>query len=143
MAAQSRAPGVPVSLVQPSAENAADRRAIKSADAANGEPEGSTAGFFAQGRRWLHIVVSLPDAATSITWKLWTWDSVSELWTLDTRPGTGGTVALSDTDDDNPQRNLIEIDGVDRVYIELDDFVGVFTEGVDVWLSANGIVEGG
>lgn len=137
----SRQPGAPVSLVQPASTVLAKRRALKSVKADNGAPTTANQGFFTQNKRWLHIVISMPDAATTMDWKLWTWDAVSEKWCLDTRLGTSGVVSMVAAD--SPSRSIVEIDGLDKVYIELDNMGGVFTSGVDVWLATSGTVEPG
>lgn len=137
MAKPSRTPGVPVSLRSAEATTAAERRAYSPVKANNGVPTADTIGLHTQGRRWLHIIVELPDASTSLTWSLWLWDSVSELWCLDTRLGTAGVVAMTDADADNPQHNIVEINGVDKVYIQFAGMTGVFTAGVNVWLSSS------
>jgi hypothetical protein len=143
---RSKHPGLPVSLVCPQAATATERRAIAGLKTSNEDDPNSvdspgTFGFFAQGKRFLHIMIDLPDSGTSITWSLWTYDSVSELWGLDTRLGTDGVVTLSASDADNPQRSIIEIDGLDRVYLQVTTTGGVFTEGVDAWLATSGIVD--
>lgn len=143
----SKSQGLPVSLVSPQAATAAERRAIASLKASNQNPNAlaspAKAGFFSYGKRFLHIVIKLPDAGTSITWSLWTYDSVSELWCIDTRLGTSGVVSLAASDTDNPQRSIIEIDGLDRVYLQITTAGGVFAQGVDAWLATSGIVDAG
>jgi hypothetical protein len=140
----SRQPGSPVSLKSAHARDDADaRRVLADVGAANSPPAADEKGFSVQGKRWLHIVISLPDAGTSITWRLWTWDNVSELWCLDTRPGIGGTVSLAVADADNPQRSIIEVAGLDRVYLEIVTATGTFTNGLNAWLASNGEVDGG
>lgn len=137
----SKHPGVPVSLVQPGAATAAERKAVANLKAANGAPAADAAGFHTQGKRFLHIVVQLPDAGTSVEWSLWTWDAASGLWCLDTRPGTAGTVALAVAD--SPQRSIVEIDGLERVYLQFKTFAGAFTTGLNAWLATSGEVDGG
>ena len=137
-------PGAPVSLKSPEASTAAGRTAradIKANDAA--DPTASNKGFNTLGHRWVHIMIELPDAATNLDWELWLWDRVSEKWYIDTRNGTNGTVTLLSTAVDNPQINMIEIAGVERVWIKIDNISGVFTNGANVWLAGSGKSEQG
>jgi hypothetical protein len=134
----SRTPGSPTSLVQ--GETAAQRRAIKDATVANGAPSAGTSGFNTQNKRFLHIEVYAKDG-TSVTWRLWTRrPGMSDKWCLDTRVGSSPTydATVTAAAADNPSVSLLEIDGWDRVYVELLTFTGVFTTGVDVWIGTSG-----
>lgn len=132
----------PRSLVNPvEGSTAASRRAIADLQAVNGPPVDVTSGFSTVGQRWLHIEIELPDAATDVVWKLWVWSDVAELWFVDTRSGTDGEVDLAFADGDNPQKNIIEIAGSPRCYIEFTTMNGVFTAGVNVWLSASSYLD--
>jgi len=124
----SQSPGSPVSLVNPEKTTPVDRRAIRGATGANGAPSGAKAGFATQNRKWLHIVLSLT-GGTSVDWTLWTWDKNDQKWTPDSEVGT----VTTDTAD-SPARSVVELAGVDRVYVELDTFVAA--PSVDVWLAS-------
>jgi hypothetical protein len=131
--------GAPMSLVNARGATAAERRALKDVKAANGAPSNTapvTRGFNTRNKQYVHVVVELPDAGTSLVWRMYTWDATSERWTLETTLGTAGDVALAVAD--SPQRTIVEIDAATRVYIELLTFAGVFTEGASVWLSTVG-----
>lgn len=110
---------------------AADRRMIAGAVAANGAPNLATDGFQTDYAEYLGINFLLNDAATSLEWRLWLYDTVSETWSLDNRPGVAGTVTITSTDTD--RISIIAIPGVNRIYVELLTFAGVFVVGVDVW----------
>jgi hypothetical protein len=130
----------PRSLVNPGpGSTSATRRAIADLLAVNGAPvQGDpTEGFSTAGQRFLHIEIELTDAATTVEWKLWLWSDVNEKWHVDTRAGVSGLVELAESDDDNPQKNIIEIAGSPRCYIEFVTMTGAFASGVNVWLSAN------
>lgn len=142
----SRAPGSPTSLKSPEAATAALRRALADVTAGdeNGAPDNTLViakrerlGFGTRNRKWLHIVVHLKGAASSVAWRLYTFDHLAGLWCLDTRPGTAGTVSLVATDDDNPQKSILAIVGTDRVYLELDGIVDAGGDGIDVWLGSS------
>lgn len=146
----SRPPGSPVSLVAPAASTAAARRYLKGVLTDTGEPdntlnedERAVLGVGTLNKRWLHVTVSLNDVGSSCEWKLWTFDRFSGLWSLDTRPGTSGVVALAESDADNPQASIIEIAGKDRVFIELVNIAAIGAEGIDVWLAGSGQVDDG
>lgn len=141
----ARSPGSPTSLVSPQAEEADDRRAIAGATAANGVPDDEdTPGFATRCHRWLHVEI-LITGGTSVDWRLWTKRTgMSSMWCLDTRIGSAASDyahQVLEAGPDNPQNSIIEIVGIDRVYIELLDFVASPT-GVDVWLGTSGDVEG-
>ena len=130
--------GKAVSLVSPEAITAAKRRARAGIDVTGSpdiDPTSSDPGYNTKSARWLQITVELPDATTTLDWELWLWDHVSAMWCLDTRLGTDGTVSITDADADNPQINLVEIPGVEKVFIKLDNGTGVFTNGANVWLA--------
>lgn len=99
--------------------------------------DAAQAGFDTSGARYAHIIINLPDGSTSVEWSLYLYNDVSELWCLDTRLGTGGVVALADTDTDNPQCSIVEIVGVSKIAIVFDTMTGTFTSGIDAWLSAS------
>lgn len=127
-------PGKSVSLVSPEATTAAKRRARADVDV-TGSPDSSPTteeGFGTKGARWLHLRIELPDATTSCDWELWLWDHISSSWELDTRNGSGGTVSVTSTDEGN--LSIIELPGVERVFVKLDNGAGTFTNGVNVWL---------
>lgn len=83
----------------------------------------------------LHIIVLLPDAGTSLDWSLYTWDSVSELWTLDTRIGTDGVASLAAADANNPERVIVELGGIEKVALVTSNLAGVFTAGYNTWMT--------
>jgi len=131
--------GMSRSLVSPESSDPLKRRALKNVNVPSGaaaNPTASDKGFNTYGARYLHITVELPDATTTLDWELWLWDHISEKWCLDTRNGTNGTVSLADVDADNPQLNIVEIPGVERVFVKLDNGTGTFTNGANVWLSS-------
>jgi len=130
--------GQPVSLKSPEASDASGRAArqeIKVSDASG--PDSTVVGFNCRGARYVHITVSLPDAGTALDWSLWLYDEVSGKWCLDSRPGTAGVVSIAAASTDNPQYNIIEIAGVSRVWIQLANLTGTFTEGASVWVSGS------
>lgn len=120
-------------------DTAADRRVLAALKVANSAPtQGDrSVGYDTHGQRWLHIEIYLPDVGTSVEWVLHVWSDVSEKWLIDCRPGTAGVVSLAASATDNPQKSVIEIAGAPRVYLELRNMTGVFTQGVDAWLSAS------
>lgn len=120
-------------------DTANDRRILAALKIANAVPtQGDRSeGFDTHGQRWLHIEMVLPDAGTAIEWVLWIWSDVSEKWHIDCRPGTSGVVSLAYADTDNPQKNVIEIAGGPRVYLEIRNMTGTFAIGMDAWLSAS------
>lgn len=81
---------------------------------------------------WLHITVEMPDATTTLDWILWEFDESAELWRIRTDVGTQSIATA-----DSPDGSIIEISGAPRVFIQLLNFSGVFTEGVNVWLSGS------
>jgi len=140
--------GKPVSLVNPSGIPGAARRArsgVVAADAFNPNAAADPAalGFDTRGARWIHVLIRLPDVGTSLNWQFWLWSHDAQLWGLDTRLGTGGTVPLAFADADNPQPNIIEIGAVPRVYVLFRDLVGFVpaSTGVDLWVAGSGKVE--
>lgn len=124
----------PVSLKEGATAN--DRRIITAALIANGPPSATTDGWPTFNASHLHTVVDVLDAGGSIDWSLWLYSRFHEKWCLDTRLGTAGVVSLAGADTDNPQLKIVEIAGVDRVYIELANLVGM-VNGVDVHIGAN------
>ena len=131
-------PGTAVSLVSPEATTAAKRRALKDVNV-TGSPMAvpvAQPGFNAKSARWLHVVINMPDATTTMDWSLYLWDALSGKWCLDTRLGTDGVVSMTDADADNPQLNIVEISGVQKVYVRLFNGTGTFTDGADVWLGS-------
>ena len=128
----------PKSLVQPDAKTAAERRLLRSVIAANGAPSGiSRTGKGTSGHRFLFVTIKLKDVGTTLKWRLWHLDRVSDEWCLDPRiGGCGEGEQFVDADGVfNPQRGIIEVGGIDKVYIELTEMTGVFANGVDVWLA--------
>lgn len=96
--------------------------------------DASQVGYDVGHGKYLHVIVSLPDAATSLDWSLYTWDSTSEQWCLDTTIGTAGVVSLTAADADNPQRTIIPLRGEEKALIEIASSAGVFTTGYSVWM---------
>jgi hypothetical protein len=127
----------PESLASPEATTAAGRRALAGIKAANSAPTTPAQGIHAHGHRFLHIEVYTPDAGATVDWRLWTFSSASQKWRLDTRFGSSPDYAETVTAgaDDNPAWSTAEILGADKVYVELLNFTGTHTLGVDVWLS--------
>ena len=111
---------------------AADRRALVEVQAVNAVPTLATDGVNAGSHDWLHIVIELLDAATSLEWELYTWDDASEKWTL--RTDLGSTIlAVADS----PDGSIVQIAGASRVYLRFPTMTGTFTNGVNAWLSGS------
>jgi len=133
----SRSPGSPTSLVNPTAELAADRRALRDVATAQAAPT-TEPGFATRCHRWLHVEIDVKDG-TSMDYQVWLKRTgMSEQWSLDTRVGTAGTGAALASG--SPVSFILEIDGVDRVFIRLLNPVGGPTTGTDVWLGSSGEV---
>lgn len=133
--------GVPVSLHNPRGPTPASRRALHVV-AANGEPTQGEKnfGFLTAGRRWIHVTVFV-DGGTSAQWRLWVWDATAALWRVYDKIGAGnGWVTVVAADDTNPGIEIVELDGEERVYVEVINLVGAPT-GVNVWLSGSGTVD--
>ena len=132
----SNLPNGPTSLFNAKGQTAADRKALKSVKVANGAPNSNTPGLSTRCKQFVHVIVSLPDAGTSLEWRLWIWDGASESWCVLTSIGTSGIVALGAAY--SPQRTVVDVCGSPYVYLELLTFAGTFTQGADVWLSSVG-----
>jgi hypothetical protein len=124
--------GVAVSLKNPEG-NADQRRVLAEVAVANGSPTEYEDGFQIQGRNILHIIWSLRDVGSSITWSLWLWSSVAEMWVRDDRIGTAGVETLAYAD--SPTLTLVDVTGVEKAYLEMLTPAGM-TEGVDAWLGS-------
>ena len=129
----------PKSLVQPDASTAPNRRALKGIVSANGVPDANTKGYSTSGHRFLHIAIDFPSG--SVSWRLWHKMRVSEKWAVHTDiPGldvSPFTEALTfGTIGEQPRHKVIDVHGVDKVYIELISPTGVGT-GVDLWVAAS------
>ena len=136
----------PYSLVQ--YNWTAAQRAARSHIEVNASPDSDpvstigsrTKGFNTNSRRWLHITTELGDAGTGADFELWLWDDVAELWTLDTRLGTLGTVTLAQAD--GAYHTIVEIAHTTRVWVKLDNATGTWSgdadKGATVWLSSSG-----
>lgn len=133
----TRPPGAPVSLVD--GATSADRRAIKNSLTAISTPVAVDKGWKTKYKRWLHIVVKIETTA-SVVYSLYTRSEEDGEWALDTRLGTAGVVTLAVADADNPQRSIVEIAGVDEVYISLTHTTPA-GNGVSVWLATSGQTE--
>lgn len=96
--------------------------------------DGTQSGYSTNGASNLHVVFNLPDPTTSLEWQLYTYDSASELWALDTRPGSSGTVSVDDTL--SPQRTILELGGIERVALVTQTLSGTFTTGYSAWMVA-------
>lgn len=139
----SRSPGSPASLVAPGASDPDDRRAIAGATTGNSPPTDDTPGFPTRCHRWLHVEV-LSKVGTSVAWRLWSKRTgMSDKWGLDTRIGSSPSWSevVTTAGAENGSPSILEIDGWDRVYVEVLTFVGG-GEAVDVWLGASGVVDG-
>lgn len=131
----ARTPGSPTSLKQ--GDTAATRRAY-ALTVANSAPDSDDAGFATRCRRWLHLEL-LVSGGTSADYKVYfRRTGMSDAWALDTRVGTAGTKTV--TSAGGLHSLILEIDGCDRVYVMVDNFVGGPT-GVDVWLGTCGDVD--
>jgi len=97
--------------------------------------DGVQAGYVVEDAMLLHVVLFLPDAGTSLDWSLYTWDSTSEQWTLDTSIGTAGVVSVAAADAANPQRTVVELNSVEKAALVISNSAGVFTLGYSAWLS--------
>jgi len=135
--------GTVTSLSSPEATDPLKRRLIKGLVATNGPPnvvsptipDTAKAGVNTKGRKWLHLIAKLR-VAGSATWRLWVFTEMSQEWCIDTEFGTAGTVTLALADIDNPQWNVREIAGVERIYVEVDGFAG--GAEIDVWAGTVG-----
>lgn len=98
--------------------------------------DGEQWGYEVGGSPTVHVVVKLPDSATSLDWELYTYDSASQEWTLDTRPGTDGVVSM--VSGDSPARTILELPGVEKVALKISNLSGTFTTGYSAWLVGGG-----
>lgn len=96
--------------------------------------DGQQAGYDVRNAQNLHVVAYLPDGSTSLDLLVYTWDSATEQWCLDTRVGADGTKSLTEADDDNPLRVILELAGIERVAVVVASATGSFTTGYSVWL---------
>jgi hypothetical protein len=116
---------------------AAARRVLAGVIAASTAPVAATAGIPTTSARFLHVVGKLNDG-TSIKIKVWLRDSVSQEWTLDTDLGSNGLVTITQASPtSNPFRGLVEIAGIEEVYVQTLSPVGVLVAGLDVWLAGS------
>jgi hypothetical protein len=87
-------------------------------------------GWDLDGSDTLQIISQLNDATSTLNYQLWTYDKVSELWSLYTGIGTSGP--------DNPKRQLITgLAGVDKVAIVTSSPANM-TTGYSFWLKTAG-----
>lgn len=111
---------------------AADRRVLSAVKVNQAAPSAATDGEDTGSNDWLHIMLEVPDAATSFDWLLWEYDEASELWAIRTDIGTPNV-----NTSDSPDLSVIQIVGSRRVYVQVLNMVGTFTSGVNLWLSGS------
>ena len=135
-------PTIPQSIHNPTAVLAADRAIRANVDISAGvdsDPIAADAGFNTHGAQWLHVLAKTGDAATTFDFEVWLWDTAAAEWYLDTRPGTDGTVTVTQAAADHPKGLIVEIAGVPKVFVKLDNNTGVWSgdadKGASIWIS--------
>ena len=115
----------------------ADRALISESDSVVAAPATDADGFATLSKKWLHLVVKMPDASTGLTLTMWVKDAASGEWAKFRDFGTDGDLAL--TDADSVYREVIDTKGVEKVAFQTSSLSGTFTTGYSVWASANTI----
>jgi hypothetical protein len=110
---------------------ASNRRTIAGVATTTSAPTTSSDGFATKHARFLHYLVKLT-GGTSITYKVWHYLAAADVWVLDTRFGSSGTVTLTTAASDNPQWSIVEVAGVDRTFVQIVTNTGPAT--VDGWI---------
>lgn len=100
---------------------AAARRMIALANAANGVPAGSLAGF-ASGYRMVNIWAQCV-GGTSFDVGLWQYSDTSGLWALRTDIGTAGYITVTPADDSLAEI-MATVNNAARIYAKVKNFVG-------------------
>ena len=113
------APEIPSSL-NPGATPAL-RRVLAAVAAPNGAPAGVGDGFATGFVRSLNFALLLTGGGAVITYRVWYWQRAAEVWCVDTRPAptTAGVITFDTATMPNPELNCADINGLERVYIEV------------------------
>jgi hypothetical protein len=118
----------PVSLKQ--GATTAARRVIAAATAVVAAPTLQADGFAGGNAKKGHIVVK--HDGTTVSFRVWLWLDVAGLWVLHPTLGTVVVAAAN-----SPSYKSFDLDGADRVAVEITVATGPFTDGIDVWLAGN------
>ena len=135
---------IPKSIHNSGAAAAADRAIRANIDVATSsdpDPVADTNGFNTHGGDWLHFLAKAGDVGTTFDLEVWLWNAAAADWYLDTRPGTAGTVTVTQAAADHPKGFIIETRGAPKVFVKLDNDTGVWSgdpdKGASVWISHN------